>query len=40
MAEGALDVVSMPAQMKKDRPAHVMKVLAKPEVFVGYIVDT
>lgn len=31
MAEGALDVVTMPAQMKKDRPAHVMKVLAKPE---------
>ena len=31
MAEGALDVVSMPAQMKKDRPAHVMKVLARPE---------
>jgi uncharacterized protein (TIGR00299 family) protein len=31
MAEGALDVVSMPAQMKKDRPAHVVKVLAKPE---------
>ncbi len=31
MAEGALDVVSIPAQMKKDRPAHVVKVLAKPE---------
>jgi pyridinium-3,5-bisthiocarboxylic acid mononucleotide nickel chelatase len=31
MAEGALDVVSIPAQMKKDRPAHVIKVLAKPE---------
>lgn len=31
MAEGALDVVSMPAQMKKDRPAHVIKVLSKPE---------
>ena len=31
MAEGALDVVSIPAHMKKDRPAHVVKVLAKPE---------
>jgi uncharacterized protein (TIGR00299 family) protein len=31
MAEGALDVVSFPAQMKKDRPAHVIKVLTKPE---------
>lgn len=31
MAEGALDVVSISAQMKKDRPAHVVKVLAKPE---------
>jgi pyridinium-3,5-bisthiocarboxylic acid mononucleotide nickel chelatase len=31
MAEGALDVVTIPAQMKKDRPAHVMKVLTKPE---------
>jgi hypothetical protein len=31
MAEGALDVVAMPAQMKKDRPAHIVKVLAKPE---------
>ncbi len=31
MAEGALDVVSIPGQMKKDRPAHVVKVLAKPE---------
>lgn len=31
MSEGALDVVSIPAQMKKDRPAHVVKVLAKPE---------
>jgi uncharacterized protein (TIGR00299 family) protein len=31
MEEGALDVVSIPAQMKKDRPAHVVKVLAKPE---------
>jgi len=30
MAEGALDVVSIPAQMKKDRPAQVIKVLAKP----------
>ncbi|MGL4399335.1 MAG: nickel insertion protein, partial [Luteolibacter sp.] len=31
MAEGALDVVTLPAQMKKDRPAQVMKVLTKPE---------
>jgi len=31
MAEGALDVVSIPAQMKKDRPAQIVKVLAKPE---------
>lgn len=31
MAEGALDVVSIPAQMKKDRPAQVVKVLARPE---------
>lgn len=31
MAEGALDVVSIPAQMKKDRPAQVIKVLARPE---------
>lgn len=31
MAEGALDVISIPAQMKKDRPAHLLKVLAKPE---------
>lgn len=31
MAEGALDVVSIPAQTKKDRPAQVVKVLAKPE---------
>ncbi len=31
MSEGALDVVSIPAQMKKDRPAQVIKVLAKPE---------
>ena len=31
MSEGALDVVAMPAQMKKNRPAHVLKVLAKPE---------
>jgi len=29
-AEGALDVVAIPAQMKKDRPAHVIKVLARP----------
>lgn len=31
MAEGALDVVTIPAQMKKDRPAQVLKVLTKPE---------
>jgi pyridinium-3,5-bisthiocarboxylic acid mononucleotide nickel chelatase len=31
MAEGALDVVAIPAQMKKDRPAHIVRVLAKPE---------
>jgi pyridinium-3,5-bisthiocarboxylic acid mononucleotide nickel chelatase len=31
MAEGALDVITIPAQMKKDRPAHLLKVLAKPE---------
>ena len=31
MSEGALDVVSTPAQMKKDRPAQIVKVLAKPE---------
>ena len=31
MAEGALDVVSIPAQMKKNRPAQVVRVLAKPE---------
>jgi pyridinium-3,5-bisthiocarboxylic acid mononucleotide nickel chelatase len=31
MAEGALDVVLIPAQMKKDRPAQVFKVLARPE---------
>lgn len=31
MAAGALDVVIIPAQMKKDRPAQVLKVLAKPE---------
>ena len=31
MAEGALDVVSIPALMKKNRPAHVLKVLARPE---------
>jgi len=30
MDEGALDVVTIPAQMKKDRPAHVIKVLARP----------
>jgi uncharacterized protein (TIGR00299 family) protein len=30
MAEGALDVVAIPAQMKKDRPAHVVKVITKP----------
>lgn len=29
-AEGALDVVAIPAQMKKDRPAHLIKVLARP----------
>jgi uncharacterized protein (TIGR00299 family) protein len=29
-AEGALDAIAMPAQMKKDRPAHVIKVLARP----------
>lgn len=31
MNEGALDAMSMPAQMKKNRPAQVLKVLAKPE---------
>ena len=31
MAEGVLDVVSIPALMKKNRPAHVLKVLARPE---------
>jgi AraC family transcriptional regulator of adaptative response/methylated-DNA-[protein]-cysteine methyltransferase len=31
MAEGALDVISIPAQMKKDRPGQVLKVLARPE---------
>jgi uncharacterized protein (TIGR00299 family) protein len=31
LAEGALDVVAIPAQMKKDRPAQVVKVLAKPQ---------
>jgi hypothetical protein len=30
LAEGALDVVTIPAQMKKDRPASVLKVLARP----------
>ena len=30
LGEGALDVVAIPAQMKKDRPAHVIKVLAHP----------
>lgn len=30
LAEGALDVVTLPAQMKKDRPASVVKVLARP----------
>ena len=30
MDEGALDVVAIPAQMKKDRPAQVIKVLARP----------
>lgn len=29
-AEGALDVTAIPAQMKKDRPAHLIKVLARP----------
>lgn len=29
-AEGALDAIAIPAQMKKDRPAHVIKVLAQP----------
>jgi uncharacterized protein (TIGR00299 family) protein len=29
-AEGALDVMAIPAQMKKDRPAHLIKVLARP----------
>jgi uncharacterized protein (TIGR00299 family) protein len=29
-AEGALDVTAIPAQMKKDRPAHLIKVLAQP----------
>jgi uncharacterized protein (TIGR00299 family) protein len=31
MSEGALDVVAIPAGMKKGRPAQVVKVLAKPE---------
>jgi hypothetical protein len=30
MDEGALDAVSIPAMMKKGRPAHVVKVMAKP----------
>ncbi len=30
MAEGALDVIVIPAQMKKGRPAHVLRVLTKP----------
>jgi uncharacterized protein (TIGR00299 family) protein len=30
LAEGALDVVAIPAQMKKDRPAQVVRVLARP----------
>ena len=30
MAEGALDVLTVAGQMKKDRPAHVVKVLANP----------
>jgi uncharacterized protein (DUF111 family) len=30
MAEGALDVVTVAGQMKHDRPAHVVKVLANP----------
>ncbi len=31
MEEGALDVLTVSGQMKKDRPAQVVKVLAKPE---------
>jgi uncharacterized protein (TIGR00299 family) protein len=31
MAAGALDVMVTPAQMKKDRPAHLLKVLARPD---------
>lgn len=31
MAEGALDVIVTAAQMKKDRPAQVLKVLVRPE---------
>lgn len=31
MSAGALDVITMPAQMKKDRPAQVVRVLAKPD---------
>ncbi len=30
MAEGALDVVTLPAQMKKDRPGHLLKIIARP----------
>jgi len=31
LAEGALDVFSMPVQMKKNRPGALLMVLAKPE---------
>lgn len=31
MDEGALDAISIPAIMKKGRPAHVLKVMSKPE---------
>lgn len=30
LAEGALDALAIPAHMKKDRPAHVVRVLAHP----------
>lgn len=30
LEEGALDVIAIPSQMKKDRPAHVVRVLADP----------